>query len=1420
MKEKGNKVVFDFLAELAKSNNSNTNESDIQREISSANGRFPTGGKSEPKILRTVYPEGFSNEAENEFSAINNDNAKNNLNPANGNIPNGISQSIPFPNTGNLYSNRDNQQHVGNGIIPDNPQDDSETLTPAAFDERIKLLLQGIKATSNPAMPSSTPSHNPIQPVEQSPIPISVPVPVPPIEPVKIVEEMRMEVEKTYPMQPVEAVKTSAFDERVKILQQEINASIKSSPLPFANMGSSNRGSNLSTNSEENTHTNIEMNMGIHSTPQVEPNEIIRPATCYERIEFLPDEAKDTIQAPISETKKIEMDNDLPISMPASDEQIPPTGTLGNGIIPNIQVAPTETKAPSFYERIKFLQEGLKSTVMPSAKSNANRQTNNDIIPPTIHEVEKKEIVPEQEEKPIDIPVNAPVASTPVISEAEYQERIKFLQDQIKANPNTPKPPMGSENVAQIITPNSNSNLDNRMANSNPIDEIKNEIVPIVAPIPANTISVSEFNERIKLLQDQINANAALSKIPVTNIPDESTSAVPLVQENSKIESALPEAEPEEPILPKEVLTKAEFFESIKHLQEEIKALTSSPVHPPIETEFKHAPSDSKDVEKEKAVTPIAIEKAVTPITIEKADLDEDNSENLSPEEYYKKIKLLHDQISANLTQKDLIIPNTISKVEDTISADNKPEEINIKYKNIEEIENEIVPQPIPQTDKLTPAEFYEKIKLLHEEIKSNAIITPSETKEIKNEDPEFSNSYFEEIKASLIKSKEIGKEINVSVAKNPIENLSPKELFDKVNNKVKKTKVVVEKNNTQKESPIIVVDVEKGITNIYSAKDIEGNIAAGNKGGNKKKVSNENLAVTLEEVSPIEFYGKVKYLNKDLRVKSQSSPSPIIVVDVEKGVSNMYNSDTEYNNGLTDSDHEDAEVFLEANTVTTKSLSPEEIYEKVKNINQEIKITAKPSVTPLLVVDVEKGAGQMFSSETHVPGAMSNQVIGNVPITANAMTQAEFNEQLNLINRAKLANTLLSGQTAHVQSDQTHTNIVQPAHEEKNIVQERPAEVKKEGLTDSQKLAAENLSPAEFYERIKQLSKDKKAQTGSNASEQPKAENVNTVAAPSTVNIPEPVRNEPTRVEEVRSDNLPHATNQEMNSIAVLEEKIRQLQESLKTNNVPPLSKFIGSDLEREVLNTSKMRFEEMNERLLKTEDLLNKVLEMNQNQIQNPNIAAPPPKQSRFKSVLAKLNIVIILLVVLFIGYTWYQSKNKKNTEKLPIQNSEMANTSDSTDAGTTESDTSDMATLNNLNASNTDGNSAENATPAGSTDAQVDNQNANSTVPEQNSGNTETPQNEISTNRENPANEDGRKPSVASSPKQRNTEKSSRAKNVVEAPVRKNTSRANNTPVVSNKNRATETKTATTVIAPKTNVKPNKAPVVAKEVSFGED
>ena len=408
---------------------------------------------------------------------------------------------------------------------------------------------------------------------------------------------------------------------------------------------------------------------------------------------------------------------------------------------------------------------------------------------------------------------------------------------------------MGSENVAQIITPNSNSNQDILKANSNLINEIKNETVPIVAPIPADTISVSEFNERIKLLQDQINANAALSKIPLTNIPDESTSAVPPVQEKNKIESTLPQAEPEEPILPKEVLTKAEFFESIKHLQEEIKALASSSVHPPIETEFKHAPIYSKDVEKEKAVTPIAIDKA---------DLDEDNSENLSPEEYYKKIKLLHDQISANLTQKDLIIPNTIAKVEDSISADNTPEEINIKYKNIEEIENEIVPQPIPQTDKLTPAEFYEKIKLLHEEIKSNAIITPSEAKEIKKEEPEISNSYFEEIKASLIKSKEIGKEINVSVAKNPTENLSPKELFDKVNNKVKKSKVVVEKNNTQKESPIIVVDVEKGITNIYSAKDIEGNIASGNKGGNKKKVSNENLAVTLEEVSPIEFYEKI----------------------------------------------------------------------------------------------------------------------------------------------------------------------------------------------------------------------------------------------------------------------------------------------------------------------------------------------------------------------------------------------------------------------------------------------------------------------------------------------------------------------------------------------------------------------------------
>lgn len=933
-------------------------------------------------------------------------------------------------------------------------------------------------------------------------------------------------------------------------------------------MSSSNRGLNLSTNGEENTHKNIELNTGIPSTPQIESNEILRPATRYERIEFLPDETKDTIQPPISETKKIEMDNDLPISMPASDEQIPPTGTLGNGIIPNIQVAPTETKTPSFYERIKFLQEGLKSTVMPSAKSNANRQTNNDIIPPTTHEVEKKEIVPEQEEKPIDIPVNAPVASTPVISEAEYQERIKSLQDQIKANPNTPKPPMGSENVAQIITPNSNSNQDILKANSNLINEIKNETVPIVAPIPADTISVSEFNERIKLLQDQINANAALSKIPLTNIPDESTSAVPPVQEKNKIESTLPQAEPEEPILPKEVLTKAEFFESIKHLQEEIKALASSSVHPPIETEFKHAPIYSKDVEKEKAVTPIAIDKA---------DLDEDNSENLSPEEYYKKIKLLHDQISANLTQKDLIIPNTIAKVEDSISADNTPEEINIKYKNIEEIENEIVPQPIPQTDKLTPAEFYEKIKLLHEEIKSNAIITPSEAKEIKKEEPEISNSYFEEIKASLIKSKEIGKEINVSVAKNPTENLSPKELFDKVNNKVKKSKVVVEKNNTQKESPIIVVDVEKGITNIYSAKDIEGNIASGNKGGNKKKVSNENLAVTLEE----EFYEKIKYLNKDLRVKSQTPPSPIIIVDVEKGVTNIYNSDTEYNNSLKDSDQDEAEaeVFLEANTVTTKSLSPEEIYEKVKNINQEIKITAKPSVTPLLVVDVEKGSGQMFSFETHVTDAMPNQVIGNVPITANAMTQAEFNEELNLINKTKLANAPISGQAVHVHSDLANANIVQPVHEEKIIVQERPAEVKKEVLTESQELAVENLSPAEFYERIKQLNKDKKAQTGSNAGEKPKTENVNTVAAPSPVNtVAAPVRNESTHVEQVRSENIQNATNQEMNSIAVLEEKIRQLQESLKTNNVPPLSKFIGSDLEREVLNTSKMRFDELN--------------------------------------------------------------------------------------------------------------------------------------------------------------------------------------------------------------------------------------------------
>ncbi len=572
--------------------------------------------------------------------------------------------------------------------------------------------------------------------------------------------------------------------------------------------------------------------------------------------------------------------------------------------------------------------------------------------------------------------------------------------------------------------------------------------------------------------------------------------------------------------------------------------------------------------------------------------------------------------------------------------------------------------------------------------------------------------------------------------------------------------------------------------------------------------------------------------MNKDLRVKSQTPPSPIIIVDVEKGVTNIYNSDTEYNNSLKDSDQDEAEaeVFLEANTVTTKSLSPEEIYEKVKNINQEIKITAKPSVTPLLVVDVEKGSGQMFSFETHVTDAMPNQVIGNVPITANAMTQAEFNEELNLINKTKLANAPISGQAVHVHSDLANANIVQPVHEEKIIVQERPAEVKKEVLTESQELAVENLSPAEFYERIKQLNKDKKAQTGSNAGEKPKTENVNTVAAPSPVNtVAAPVRNESTHVEQVRSENIQNATNQEMNSIAVLEEKIRQLQESLKTNNVPPLSKFIGSDLEREVLNTSKMRFDELNERLLKTEDLLNRVLEMNQNQIQNPNIAAPPPKQSRFKSVLAKLNIVIILLVVLFIGYTWYQSKNKKNTEKLPIQNSEMANTSDSTDAGTTESDSSDMATLNNLNASNNDGNAAENATPAGSTDVQVDNQNENKTsIPEQNSGNTETPQTEISANRENPANEDGRKPSVATSPKQRNTEKSSRAKNVVEAPVRKNTSRANNTPVVSNKNRATETKTATTVVVPKTNVstkvstinKTNKAPVVAKEVSFGED
>jgi hypothetical protein len=760
--------------------------------------------------------------------------------------------------------------------------------------------------------------------------------------------------------------------------------------------------------------------------------------------------------------------------------------------------------------------------------------------------------------------------------------------------------------------------------------------------------------------------------------------------------------------------------------------------------------------------------------------------------------------------------------------------------KEKEEIQNEVVPQPIPQKDKLTPAEFYEKIKLLHEEIKSNAIITPSETKEIKKEEPEISTSYFEEIKASLIKSKEIGKEINVSVAKNPTENLSPKELFDKVNNKVKKSKVVVEKNNTQKESPIIVVDVEKGITNIYSAKDIEGNITAGNKGGNKKNVSSENLAVTLEEMSPVEFYEKVKYLNKDLRVKSQASPSPIIVVDVEKGVSNMYNADAEYNTGLTDTNRDDAEVFLDSNTVTSTSLSPEEIYEKIKNINQEIKITAKPQVTPLLVVDVEKGAGQMFSSETHVPGAMSNQVIGNVPITANAMTQAEFNEQLNLINKAKLANSLLSSQAAHVPSEPLVANIPTQVHEEKNIVQERPAEVKREVLTESQKLAAENLSPAEFYERIKQLSKEKKAQAGVNAGEQPKTENVNTAETPSYVNtvtapspvntVATPVRNESAHVEQGRIENVQQATNQDMHSIAVLEEKIRQLQESLKTSNVPPLSKFIGSDLEREVLNTSKMRFEEMNDRLLKTEELLNKVLEMNQNQIQNqnPNLAAAPPKQSRFKSVLAKLNIVIILLVVLFIGYTWYQSKHKKDTEKQSIRNSEIANTSDSTDAGTAESDTSDMATLNNMNAANNDGNAADNASPAGNTDIQADNQNANKTVPEQNSGNMETPKNEISTNNQSAANEEARTPSVASTSKHRNTEKSSRGKNVVETPVKKNTPRSNNTPVVSNKNRATETKTAAAVVVPKTNVstkvsttnKINKAPVVAKEVSFGDD
>jgi hypothetical protein len=556
MKEKGNKVVFDFLAELAKSNNSNAIEPDIQRE-NSVSGRFPTSGKSEPKILRTVYPEGFSNEIENESSPIKNDSTKNNSNTVNGNISNGISQSIPFPNTGNLYSNSANLPPVGNGIIPDNQQDDSETLTPAAFDERIKLLLQGIKASTNAPVPSSTPSHQTIQPLEKSPIPIPTPVVAPHVEPVKMEEVKRMEVEKTIPLQPVETVKTSAFDERVKVLQQEINASIKSSPVPFTNMSSSNRTSTPLANNEENKQKNSEIHSGFYSKPQAETIQPIRPAARYERIEFLPDEVKDTNQDPMPATKKIEMVNDLPNSAPVTNEQTPPTGTLSNGIIPNVQVAPTETKAPSFYERIKFLQEGLKSSVMPSAKTNANRQTNNDIIPPSIHEVEKKEMVIEQVEKQNEIPVTAPIVSTPAFSEAEYQERIKFLQDQIKANPNTPKPPLGSENVAQIITPNSNSNQDNMKANSNPIDEIKKEITPIAAPIPADTISVSEFNERIKLLQDQINANAALSKIPVVNNPDPIPSAVPPIQETTKTEPSLPEAATE--TVP-EAVPEASFF--------------------------------------------------------------------------------------------------------------------------------------------------------------------------------------------------------------------------------------------------------------------------------------------------------------------------------------------------------------------------------------------------------------------------------------------------------------------------------------------------------------------------------------------------------------------------------------------------------------------------------------------------------------------------------------------------------------------------------------------------------------------------------------------------------------------------------------------------------------------------------------------